>query len=126
MLNRAILWLTVVTLLVSCKKANDECVAPNMETNIVGKWSASWNSSSQNICQVEFKQDGTYIEDKDLLLGNHYSPNALWTASKDSLTVSATYSIPATTTYVFSIDENSCNEIILDLEGQEKIKLSRK
>jgi hypothetical protein len=126
MLKRAILFLAVAMLMASCEKVKDKCIAPNAGVNLIGKWSASWNSSSKNICQIEFRQDGTYAEDKDLLLGDYYSPKATWKMDQNSLIVSATYSIPSTTTYIFSVLENECNEIVLDLQGQEKIKLSRK
>jgi hypothetical protein len=84
------------------------------------------DSSTDKICAVEFKKDGKYTETKDLLLGDYFSPTATWSVKNDSVAVVAKYSNLSVSTYKFSLQQNTCNEIILDLEGLERVKLTRK
>lgn len=95
----------------SCKK--DSCTAPDVTQNIIGTWKAK---NTENL--IEFKTDGTYIDDNEYLLGFtsggvNYSDRS-YTISGDSLHV--TVSEPNGSGYAskaYLIEANKCEEIIL-------------
>jgi hypothetical protein len=115
----------VVLSLSGCNKKDKTCEAPGLNVNIVGKWEAAFKTTPEQITTIEFTNNKAYTEDEDLLLGSYYSPKATWNVKDDTLFVAATYSNGSKTNYTFSIVENKCDEIMLDLDGLDKLKLKR-
>jgi hypothetical protein len=110
---------------IACNDDDDDpCDAGNLAENIVGSWMISIDDSSGG--DVEFKADGTLVDDDDIIVGfiggsdhKHYvvtsNEDFTATAIKDSFMIEAE----------IYVTKNSCNEIILDNFGLE-MKMTRK
>jgi len=92
----------------ACSK--DDCIAPNISENIIGVWEVSGD-------EVEFKADGTFIDENDAILGVGDMSTKTYTITEDELEVSAS-SVgdfgSTTITVGFLILENECDEIKID------------
>ena len=116
---------SLLVLSIACNDDDDDpCDAGNLAENIVGSWIISLDDSSGG--EVEFKADGTLVDDDDIIVGflggsdhKHYvvSSNEEFTATavKDSFTIESE----------IYVSKYSCNEINLDNFGLE-MKMTRK
>ena len=112
---------------ISCHKEKDqECVAPAIVKNLIGKWSAIMQSDSLHADMIEFKADGSYVESNGLLLGVYFSPVGKWKTNGNAVTITGKFNNSTEATYDFTMDQNTCNKVTLDIEGLDKLVLTRK
>jgi len=117
---------SVLILSIACNDDDDDdpCVAGSLEETIVGSWTVTLDDSAGG--EVEFKTDGTLIDDDDIIVGfiggsdhKHYvvtsNEDFTATAVKDSFMIEAE----------IYVTKYSCNEINLDNFGLE-MKMTRK
>lgn len=65
-LNLMLLFISSMVLLSACKKEEDSCPADDLSSVLVGTWTVS--AVGQEIGEVEFKADGTLIDEDDILI----------------------------------------------------------
>ncbi|MFT5764643.1 MAG: hypothetical protein ACI8X3_002074 [Saprospiraceae bacterium] len=89
----------------ACKK--DNCTAPDISENIIGVWEV--DSSGD---EVEFKADGTFIDENDAIVGTGTMSTNTYSITGDELEIIAVdASGTFTVTLGFSILKNECDEI---------------
>ena len=108
--------LTAVTVigLSSCKK--DDCTAPAISENIIGNWSVTLGSGD-----VEFKTDGTYVDDDEALFGVEVNGVVYdqRTYVINGTTLTLTVSTPdgsGSSSTEFEVTQNECDEIKLTVD----------
>lgn len=100
-----------ILFLSSCKK--DDCTAPIIEENIVGTWEESFSGD-----EVEFKADGTLIDENDALVGVGDASTKTYEIVGNELNISASeIGGGSSVTFTFSIEGNECDEIKLGVLG---------
>lgn len=117
--------LLVVTMSTACEK-DKECVAPPLSQNIIGTWNAALQSSEKDIQEVTFMNDKSFKESNGLLFGTYYKSEVTWEAKNDSLILKGKFTNKSTATYEMSVITNSCDQIVLDMEGLDQLKLTKK
>lgn len=120
--------LILSALFVSCDKKDEDtvCVAPAIEKNLIGLWDAILMSDESTKYVLEFKNDGTYAESSGLLFGTDNSPAMTWKQKKDSVIITGKYSNSTSGSYSFSVLMNTCEKVVFDMEGIDKLMLTRK
>ncbi|KAA6440855.1 hypothetical protein FEM33_04815 [Dyadobacter flavalbus] len=120
--------LILSALFVSCHKKNesDVCIAPTIEKNLVGIWDALLMSDEGTKYILEFKNDGSYVESNGLLFGTDNAPDITWKIQKDSVVVTGKYNNATSGSYSFSVLTNTCEKVVFDMEGIDKLILTRK
>ena len=99
----------------SCKK--DDCVAGNLDTNVIGNWSVK--ALNIDLGNVEFHANGTLIDPDDALIGGESGGQILdvktfEVLSNTSLRVqaeNADHSAAIATEY--DVTSNTCDEIVI-------------
>ena len=87
----------------ACNK--DDCIAPTISENIIGVWEVLGD-------EVEFKADGTFIDENDAVLGVGDMSTKTYTISEDAMQITAIDNTGSLTITVgFLILENECDEI---------------
>ena len=100
-----------ILFLTSCKK--DDCTAPIIEENIVGTWEESFSGD-----EVEFKADGTLIDENDALIGVGDSSTKTYAIVGNDMEISATeVGGGSAATFTFTIEGNECDEVKLGVLG---------
>jgi hypothetical protein len=117
--------LLAITMGTACDR-DKECVAPPLSQNIVGTWNAALQSSEKDIQEVTFMNDKSFKESNGLLFGTFFKPEVTWEVKNDSLILKGTFTNKSTATYEMSARTNSCDQIILDIEGLDQLKLTKK
>lgn len=93
--------------LTACKK--DKCTAPDIAVNIIGTWEESFSGDT-----VEFKADGTLIDENDALLGTGAMSNKTYVITGTDMELTAVEVGNASTLSVtFTIESNECNKVKL-------------
>jgi len=111
----------------SCKK--DDCVAGNLDTNIVGSWEVK--ALGQNLGDVTFHANGTLDDPDDVLIGGELSGEILdvktfSVGSNSVFTVRAENgNSTATLELDYDVTSYNCDEIVIDVLGFEST-MSRK
>lgn len=100
----------------ACER-DKECVAPPLSQNIIGTWNATLQSSEKDVQEVSFVNDKSFKESNGLLFGIYFEPEANWEVKGDSLILKGKFANKSTATYEFSVIANSCDQIVLDLQG---------
>ncbi|MCF0042193.1 hypothetical protein [Dyadobacter fanqingshengii] len=127
MVKRILIFCLGIFIITSCDKDKDKpCVAPTFAKNIIGTWQGSLESSPKQTDEISFIEGGTFKESGGMLFGKRNEPVITWTAEKDSLKISGKFKNNTTAVYAFSALMNTCDSIILDVEGIDKIFLKRK
>ncbi len=95
---------------------DDDCAAPAISENIIGTWDTTVSSG-----EVEFKSDGTYIDNNDALLGVEINgvvyDDRTYVVNGDSLVL--TVSDPngsGESSIGFEVTQNECDEIKLSFD----------
>lgn len=109
-----------------CVENEKVCTAPTLEENIIGSWTATMLSGKELVNNLEFNKDKSFKESSGLLFGNYDSTKITWKVDGDSLTLTGVYTKSGPAVYSFTLIANSCNEITLDMEGFDTLKLVRK
>ena len=127
-LHLLFLILILSALLVACDKKDEDnaCVAPAIEKNLIGLWDAILMSDKSTKYVLEFKSDGTYAESSGLLFGTDNSPAVTWKQQKDSVIITGKYNNSTSGSYSFSVLMNTCEKVVFDMEGIDKLALTRK
>ncbi len=100
-----------ILFLTSCK--DDDCTAPIIDENIVGTWQESFSGD-----EVEFKADGTLIDENDALVGVGDASTKTYAIVGNGIDISATeVGGGSSATFTFSIEGNECDEIKLGVLG---------
>ena len=127
MIKRILIFCLAIFITSSCDKDKDKpCVAPAFEKNIRGTWQGSLESMPTQTDEVSFLENGTFIETAGLLFGKRNGPVIVWTAEKDSLIISCKFTNNTSAVYGFSVLTNTCDSIVLDVQGIDKVFLKRK
>ena len=122
------LYFIICTLLIvafaACKKDND-CIAPDLASNIVGSWVVSVNYYGER-GDVEFKADGTLIDPSHAILGAGFetglTAQRFYEVTADTLLyVNAYDNVNFINDIEYHVLANTCNEIKLDYLGLVKI-----
>ena len=100
----------------SCSK-DDDCTAPAIAVNIIGTWDAVLGSG-----EVEFKTDGTYVDDDEALLGVEVNgivyDQRTYAISGDTLTLTvADPNGGGESSAEFEVTQNECDEIKLEVDA---------
>ncbi len=100
----------------SCSNDDEDCAAPAIEENIIGTWAAMVGSGD-----VEFKTDGTYVDDDEALFGIEVNgvvyDQRTYVVSGTTLTLTvATPDGSGTSSTDFEVSQNECDEIKLTVE----------
>ena len=118
--------ITLVTILAGACGHDKECVPPPLVEQIVGSWDAQLLSEHSAPQEITFESNGDFKETKGLLFGTYLKSEDHWKVKNDSLVVEGKLSNGTNVKYEFLIDSRSCNELVFDLEGVDKMKLVRK
>jgi hypothetical protein len=113
----------------SCSKESKEsCTPPVIKENIIGSWRSVTVGG-----EVEFKSDGTYVDDDEMLLGVEVNglkyDQRTYKVNGDVLTLKVS---PKTTNdsavFEYDVVENKCNQIKLgfDFNGQTFVETLKK
>jgi hypothetical protein len=109
----------------ACEK-NKECVPPSLAEHVVGTWNATLESEHTGSQELTFESNGNFKESKGLLFGTFYKSVANWKVKNDSLIVEGKFSAGNTLKFEFSVLSRSCDQITFDLEGVDKLQLTKK
>lgn len=120
-----VITLVAVTMGTACEK-DKECVAPPLSQNIIGTWNATLQSSEKDVQEVNFTSDKTFKESDGLLFGNYYQSEITWEAKNDSIILTGKFTNKTTAKYEMSVVSNSCDQIVLNMEGLDQLKLTKK
>ncbi|MEZ4884976.1 MAG: hypothetical protein R3E32_09655 [Chitinophagales bacterium] len=109
--------LLVVILTFSACSKDDECEVPALSENIIGTWNPQLSGG-----EVEFRADGTYIDEDDSLFGFEVNgvvfDDKSYSLDGNTLTLTASPSGGGGSSSVdFEITENNCDEIKLEILG---------
>ncbi|MCE7073299.1 hypothetical protein LZG74_23485 [Dyadobacter sp. CY327] len=127
MIKRILIFCMAIFIVSSCDKDKDKpCVPPAFAKNIIGNWTGSLESSPKESDEVTFLEDGKFKETGGILFGKQNEPVMTWIAEKDSLVISGKFKNNTSAVYAFSALTNTCDSIVLDVEGIDKIFLKRK
>jgi hypothetical protein len=126
MSNRIFLALFLSLTFLGCIENEKTCTAPALEENIVGSWSATMLSGSDGLNTVAFNKDKSFKESSGLFFGNYDSTEISWKVKGDSLTLVGVYNKSGPAIYGFTLITNTCNEITLNMEGLDTLKLVRR
>jgi len=120
--------LNLSVLFISCHKKDEDidCVAPSIEKNLVGIWDALLMSDEGTKYVLEFKSNGSYAESSGLLFGTDNSPVNTWKIQKESIVLTSKYNNQTTGSYSFPVLTNTCEKVVFDMEGIDKLILTRK
>ncbi len=133
-----ILLLLLSVLLTACKdKEEVDCVAPDIEKNLLGTWKATFTSKAGNSSPstVIFKEDGT-MTGLGPLFKNASAPNYIWkddSWEKDQLGIAFTFRGAVSPTGQYSafsrssyyVDENECDKVVLGAADNNTFELTR-
>lgn len=125
MVKWKVITLLAVTMGTACEK-DKECVAPPLSQNIVGTWNATLQSSGKDVQEVSFTNDKVFKESNGLLFGTYYQSEVTWEAKDNDLILKGKFTNKSTATYEMSVITNSCDQIVLDMEGLDQLKLTKK
>lgn len=117
---------SLVTILAGACGHDKECVPPPLADQIVGTWNAELVSDHRAPQEITFENGGSFKESKGLLFGLYLKSKDHWSVKNDSLIVEGEFSDGTKQKYEFSIVSRTCNEVVFDLEGADKMKLIRK
>lgn len=120
-----VITLIAVTMGTACEK-DKECVAPPLSQNIIGTWNATLQSAEKDVQEVIFENDKTFKESNGLLFGTYYQSEIKWEAKNDSIVLIGKFTNNSTAKYEMSVVSNSCNQIVLNMEGLDQLKLTKK
>ncbi|MCF2499601.1 hypothetical protein [Dyadobacter chenhuakuii] len=127
MIKRTLIFCLAIFIASSCDKDKDKpCAPPAFAKNIIGNWTGSLESSPKELDEVTFLEDGKFKETGGILFGKQNEPVMTWIAEKDSLKISGKFKNNTSAVYAFSALTNTCDSIVLDVEGIDKIFLKRK
>jgi archaellum component FlaF (FlaF/FlaG flagellin family) len=106
---------TIISL-ASCSK-DDDCTAPAIDVNIIGTWDAVLGSG-----EVEFKTDGTYVDDDEALFGVEVNgvvyDQRTYAISGDTLTLTvANPNGSGESSVEYEVSQNECDEIKLEVDA---------
>lgn len=118
--------ITFVTIMVGACGHDKECVPPPLAEQIVGSWNAELLSEHTTPQEITFESNGNFKEARGLLFGTYLKSEDRWKVKNDSLVVEGKLANGTQLKYEFSIDSRTCNEIVFDFEGIDKMKLIRK
>ncbi|GGC12670.1 hypothetical protein [Dyadobacter sediminis] len=120
--------LLLSALFVACDKKDKDavCVAPSVEKNLIGLWDALLMSDEGTKYVLEFKSDGSYTESNGLLFGTDNSPVNAWKIQNDSIFLTSKYNNQTAGSYTFPVLTNTCEKVVFDMEGIDKLILTRK
>lgn len=130
MMKKSLMLLVVFALFMgSCKKKDEECVAPAFDKNLVGTWAVSYSGlATGGPVSAVFKADGT-MEGEFTALASQLAMKPLtnfkWVATSTSVTVSGTDAAGATTSIPLTMKENVCNKIVLDYLSSITIEMKK-
>lgn len=105
-------------ILSGCNK-KDDCVPGALSIVMVGVWNVNVFGSSTG--QVEFKEDGTLVDEDDTLVGGEVGGLPLdektYLVVSDQLFTATAASGNSSLTFDFDVTSFTCDEIVLDLFG---------
>ncbi|MCE7068119.1 hypothetical protein [Dyadobacter sp. CY326] len=104
----------------------EHCVAPAFNKNIIGTWIGSYKSNPKIKQHVSFLDMGLLEDTDGLLFGNQNESPLSWTAKGDSLKISGIFKDKGSRIYSFASLTNTCDSIVLEVEGVDQIVLKRK
>jgi len=103
---------------------DDPCIAGSLEETIVGSWTVTGDGLSGG--DVEFKSDGTLIDNSDVFVGVEDAPDEKSYIIDSDLYFAVSSSYQGFTVEIdYDVASYTCNEIILDVFGSE-MKMKRK
>ncbi|MCF2490303.1 hypothetical protein [Dyadobacter sp. CY347] len=128
MLKQLILCSWILLTIISCNEKGKEkpCIPATLKKNIIGTWTGYLESMPTQKDEISFVENGTFSETEGILFGKRNEPVMVWKAEKDSLKISGKFNNNTSAVYVFSSLTNTCDSIVLDLQGIDKIFLKRK
>ncbi|MCF2520671.1 hypothetical protein [Dyadobacter sp. CY351] len=127
MLKRILIFCMVVVATSSCEKDKEKpCVAPVFGKNIIGTWTGNFELTPKIKAGLTFSENGQFEDTGGLLFGNKNESPLTWTVKGDSLKITGKFKDKGIKNYSFSALTNTCDSIVLDVEGIDKIFLKRK
>jgi len=100
-----------ILVLTSC--GDDDCTAPIIDENIVGSWEESFSGDI-----VEFKADGTLIDENQALLGVGDESTSTYVIVGNTVSITAVEVGGGSSVSVdYSVESNECDEIKLGVLG---------
>ena len=114
----------LLLLSIACEKKVevDDCVGTTLEETIVGTWTVAGSTGGE----VEFKSDGTLIDDNDLLCGaENVQDEKTYVIDSNSYVTITSKTDGFSIELEYGVKSFTCEEIILDAFFYE-IKLTRK
>ncbi len=130
MMRKNLLFFVVFALILgACKKKEEECVAPGIEQNLVGSWTANYSGlQTGGPVDVKFEANGTMSGGFTALasaIAMKPLSNFKWAASANVVNVSGTDADANVVPIPLTVLKNTCNEVELSFTGLVTIKLTR-
>ena len=109
-----------ILLTTSCNK-DDDCVAGNLETTIVGNWRLTLAGAT--LGEIEFKANGDFIHDDNILIPEQIAGAPVETKTY-SVQSNSLFTLRASNSLSFSdfpltVTSYDCDEIVTNVQGLE-------